>query len=105
MSYVIVNVDTNKAFSLRSYPKNVYPTERGAKGMCTRLNTTVSMDHATGEKLRMYTEQWKVMPLAEYNAIPVKMVERINMMSGLPYMEAEDTPNYCSPASETYWST
>ena len=35
---------------------------------------------------------------------PVKMVERINMMSGKPYMEAENTPGYLSPASEAYWS-
>ena len=32
------------------------------------------------------------------------MVERTNLMSGQKYMEAEDTPNYCSPASEAYWS-
>jgi hypothetical protein len=32
------------------------------------------------------------------------MVERVNLMSGEKYMEAEDTPNYCSPASEAYWS-
>jgi hypothetical protein len=29
---------------------------------------------------------------------------RTNMMSRLPYLEAKDTPIYCSPASETYWS-
>jgi hypothetical protein len=32
------------------------------------------------------------------------MVERVNLMSGKTYMEAEDTPPCCSPASETYWS-
>jgi hypothetical protein len=35
---------------------------------------------------------------------PVKMVERTNLMSGKKFMEAEDTPYFCSPASETYWS-
>jgi len=29
---------------------------------------------------------------------------RNNLMSGFPYIEAKDTPIYCSPASETYWS-
>jgi hypothetical protein len=32
------------------------------------------------------------------------MVERINIMSGKPFMERYDTPYYCSPSSETYWS-
>jgi len=32
------------------------------------------------------------------------MVERTNLMSGKTYLEDEDTPLSCSPASETYWS-
>ena len=35
---------------------------------------------------------------------PPKMVERINLMSGKPYMEAEDTPGHMSPSQERYWS-
>ena len=27
-----------------------------------------------------------------------------NMMSGKTYQERYDTPNFCSPSSETYWS-
>jgi hypothetical protein len=36
--------------------------------------------------------------------IHVTMVERTNMMGGAKYMERFDTPNYCSPSSESYWS-
>jgi hypothetical protein len=32
------------------------------------------------------------------------MVKRINMMGGKEYMERFDTPRYCSPSSEAYWS-
>ena len=32
------------------------------------------------------------------------MVERVNIMSGEKFMEAVDTPYYCSPSSESYWS-
>lgn len=32
------------------------------------------------------------------------MVERVNMMGGAKYMERFDTPRYCSPSSEAYWS-
>jgi hypothetical protein len=31
-------------------------------------------------------------------------VTRKNMMSGKEYQERYDTPYYCSPSSETFWS-
>ena len=31
-------------------------------------------------------------------------VTRKNMMSGKEYQERFDTPHFCSPSSETYWS-
>ena len=31
-------------------------------------------------------------------------VTRTNMMGGREYRERYDTPNYCSPSSEAYWS-
>jgi hypothetical protein len=36
--------------------------------------------------------------------IYVTMVEKTNMMGGGKFMERFDTPHYCSPASESYWS-
>lgn len=38
-------------------------------------------------------------------SIHVTMVEKVNYMSGKPFMERYDTPYYCSASSETYWST
>ena len=32
------------------------------------------------------------------------MVTRTNMMGGAEYPERYDTPRYCSPSSEAYWS-
>jgi hypothetical protein len=31
-------------------------------------------------------------------------VTRVNMMSGREYQERYDTPYFCSPSSEAYWS-
>jgi hypothetical protein len=31
-------------------------------------------------------------------------IERKNMMSGKVFLEKYDTPYYCSPSSESYWS-
>ena len=32
------------------------------------------------------------------------MVTRTNLMGGAAYQERYDTPGYCSPSSEAYWS-
>lgn len=39
-----------------------------------------------------------------YQEHVVRMVTRTNMMSGKQYQEASNTPGYCSPSSESYWS-
>ena len=31
-------------------------------------------------------------------------VTRVNMMGGAEYQERYDTPRFCSPSSESYWS-
>ena len=33
-----------------------------------------------------------------------RMVERTNLMTGEKFMEDVNTPNFCSPASESFWS-
>lgn len=103
--FVIVNVDTKKLYYKSGhYCSAMYETERGAKAACTRLNrafTGCEMKVSNGKDV----VQWTVMSASEYRARPVKMVKKINLMSGQEYTEAEDTPLCCSPASETYWST
>ena len=91
MYYIVINVGTDRPY--KNHGHKEYKTEAAAKAQVTRLNKEYGN-----------TVQWKVITSAEYYSRPVKMVERINLMSGLPYMEAEDTPNFCSPSSETYWS-
>lgn len=94
MYFLIMNTNNGKRYVKPGQSTHTaYCTERGAKIACTRLNK----EWATSCFKVMTNEQF------EYY-YPVKMVERVNLMSGLKYMEAEDTPNCCSPASETYWS-
>ena len=102
--FYVVNVGTEKPYGKHYWCPSKYQTERSAKAQCTRLNREYS-----GVELHIGADgkdvvQWKVVSVEEYSKRPVKMVERINLMSGLPYMEAEDTPGFCSPASEAYWS-
>lgn len=96
MSFYIVNTETGKAWGKAYWLKQEYETERGAKIACTKMNNAAIADGGAAK--------WKVMNRKEYDARPVKMVEKVNLMSGLTYMEAEDTPNFMSPASEAYWS-
>lgn len=96
MSYYIVNTETGRARGKAHWLKHEYATERGAKTYCTKLNKSAAAD---GKKAI-----YKVMARAEYDAQPIKMVERVNLMSGKKYMEAEGTPNFMSPACEAYWS-
>jgi hypothetical protein len=102
MSYYIVNVGTGRAFGTAYWLKTEYPTARGAKIACTKLNKKYGKDTWLTEE---YEPQWKVVAREVFDAQPVKMVERVNLMSGKKFMEAEDTPNFCSPASESYWSS
>jgi hypothetical protein len=46
---------------------------------------------------------WRVSQGFRYE-IHETMVERTNMMGGAKFMERYDTPYYCSPSSESYWS-
>jgi hypothetical protein len=45
-----------------------------------------------------------VATVQDYNTNVVHMVTRVNLMSGKEYQEPSNTPGYCSPASEAYWS-
>ena len=33
-----------------------------------------------------------------------RQVKRVNLMTGAEYMESVNTPIYCSPSSDSYWS-
>lgn len=92
--FVIMNAETTKLYRKpRHLGPALYPSERGARIAASRMNTEA------GKTL------WVALSNKEYLEMhPVKMVQRVNLVSGETYMEAEDTPLCCSPASETYWS-
>ena len=72
--------------------------KKSAKSAGVALAMAEKLNEAAGEV------KYAVASAPHYEKYVVKMVEKINMMSGLPYMEASNTPSYCSPASESYWS-
>jgi len=49
-------------------------------------------------------ESYAVASVKDFESNVVKLVEKVNMMTGEKFMERSDTPYYCSPSSESYWS-
>jgi len=72
-----------------------------ASSMEKKSYKSASLALAYAEKLG---SAYAVASAPYYAASVVKMVEKVNLMSGLKYMEASNVPGYMSPASEAYWS-
>jgi hypothetical protein len=93
MAYVVVNRQTGARHPRLPRNGGVYKTQAAAQAAITRYVKRHSP--IAGE--------WRVMEVAAYHQ-QVPMVTRVNLMTGLEYQERADTPSYCSPASESYWS-
>jgi hypothetical protein len=85
------------------YTVEIYKTDRRSKAG-ERL--VQKQDYAT-DNLSMLEHTvkhtWPTSQGYRYE-IHVTMVTRRNMMGGAEYQERYDTPRYCSPSSEAYWS-
>jgi hypothetical protein len=94
MAYVVYRTSDSKIVNEKAYGKEVWATEGAAKAAMTRI---IKKNRYPGAELR-------VQELGAYRMLIEEKVERVNMMSGEKYMESINTPNYCSPSSEAYWS-
>ena len=71
--------------------KRTFVYRHHAQALCDKLNAARE-------------PQYAVTGIDDYRANVVKMVERVNMMTGEKYMEPSNTPGYMSPSRESYWS-
>lgn len=92
MSYVIYNAETTILLSSKTYK-----TAGAAKAALTRAASP-------GRDNPVVRADFAVADYADFTANIEKQVERTNMMSGVKYMEAINTPPYMSPACDSYWS-
>jgi len=71
----------------------------------TRAYNTFGAAQATRTRL-CNKAGWSIneLNIVDTKSYKPRMVERTNLMSGKTYQEDVNTPNCCSPASETYWS-
>jgi DICT domain-containing protein len=93
MSFVIYDTDTTRIYDA-SKNSTYAATEKAAKSARTRI---LKAKPELAGKL-------EIADAAHFSQFIEKQVYRKNMMSGKMYVEAYNTPSYCSPASESYWS-
>ena len=94
MTYVVYDVKSTRIATPKPYGKEHYETEGAAKAAKTRMEK--------GKRWAGY--ELAVAEINHYRTNIEQMVKKVNLMSGKEYWESVNTPNYCSPASEAYWS-
>lgn len=100
--FVVYNTETTRIETEKRYGKETYKSEAAAKAARTRM--LKKPRKVNGELCVFKPEDLAVAEVGYYSKNIEKMVKRVNMMSGKEYYESVNTPNYCSPASEAYWS-
>jgi hypothetical protein len=95
MAYVVYRTSDSKLCNERAYGKESWATEAAARAALTRM---LKKDRYPGEELR-------VQELGAYRMLIEQTVERVNLMTGKTFRESINTPHYCSPSSESYWSS
>lgn len=88
MGYVVYQWETGKVVSKRAFKSKEKAEVRAAELAAANEGT-----------FKVCTESDAVARVHD-----VRMVERENLMSGKKFVERADTPTYCSPAFESYWS-
>jgi hypothetical protein len=91
MSYVVYNLSSTKIVGSRNIKH--WKSEAAAKAHLTRMG-----------KMGYDVTQYAVAETNFYYANLEKTVTKVNLMSGQEYQERANTPYYCSPSSESYWS-
>ena len=98
MTFVIYHKETTEIYSyVRHNPwKRVesYKTMAAAKAAMTRLSKQGEIND----------REWTICDKVMFHELVEKQVTKRNLMTGEEFQEQVNTPYYCSPSSETYWS-
>ena len=95
MSYVVFDTATTRyAGKKAKYNDPIFDSLAAAKSHMSRL---VKSGKFTADQLAVAESDY-------YHDNIEAIVQRTNIMSGKSFFERINTPYYCSPSSETYWS-
>lgn len=102
--YVIYDKDTSKILEVRNANgrrNSRYYGMPAAKAALTRYSKKSGL-MPTDAEYPLY--KFGIAEVGYYAKTLEKQVERTNLLTGEKFMESVNTPYYCSPSSETYWS-
>lgn len=99
MAYVIYHNETTKI--LGGAGKS-YKTLAAAKAVLTRMQNKIPVSDLNTERNPIFI--YSIAEINEFYKNIEKTVERTNLMTGKTFRESVNTPYYCSPSSESYWS-
>lgn len=99
MAYVIYHNETTK---ILGGANKSYKTMAAAKSAISRLRKTVAVSDLGTDADPLFV--YAIAEINEFYKNIEKTVERTNIMTGKTFREAVNTPYYCSPSSESYWS-
>jgi hypothetical protein len=85
------------------YTVELYKADKRKKSGERLVKKTDHSTHSQSVLTEVYDSQYPASKGFRY-AIHETWVKRTNMMGGAEYTERYDTPRYCSPSSEAYWS-
>jgi len=87
--------------ALTEYTLEIYKTDKRTKEG-RRLYAKQDFAPSTKDYIEVVAEQKRKLGFIVY--VYETYVTRKNLMSGREYQERYDTPYFCSPSSESYWS-
>ena len=87
--------------TLKEYTLEIYKTDKRTKEG-VRLIEKRDFAPVTKNYINSVANQWN--ELGFIVNVFETYVTKTNMMGGKEFTERYDTPHYCSPASESYWS-
>jgi len=95
MTFVVFEIATTRyAGKKAKYDAPIFDSIAAAKSHMARM---IKSGKYTADQLAVTDEQ-------NFHDNIEQIVQRTNLMSGKPFFERINTPYYCSPSSETYWS-
>lgn len=89
--FVVYHKETTKIVGSRVH--NTWKSSGAAKGHLNRM-----------AKMGYNTSEYAVADYSLFLDTIEKTVVRTNLMTGKPFTESANTPYFCSPSSESYWS-
>lgn len=101
MQFVIFNKETTMYLRIRSkgYWKDAkFATEAAANAALTRYTKKMQ---AEGKEFNQ--DDYDILPQSEFDLIE-KWETKKNLMGGGEFKQRVNTPSYCDPSSEAYWS-